>query len=57
MGGEAVNAFRMLLDTSNAIIGAVNLGFYAWGSHDPANLAVGIFCFFAALWNGPRRME
>jgi hypothetical protein len=39
----------MALDT-----GVRYLAFYAWGSHDPANLAVGIWCLFVVLWN-PRR--
>lgn len=48
-----MNELKMLLNVACAIIGAINLGFYAWGSHDPASLAVGIFCLFAALWGSP----
>lgn len=46
---------RATLDTLCVVMGALNLSFFAWGSHDPSNLAVGIFCLFVALWNGPRR--
>ena len=33
-----------------SILGLGNLGFYGWGSHDPASLAVGIGCMFVATW-------
>jgi hypothetical protein len=43
---------KMWLDIACVIVGAFNLGLYAWAPiHDPANLAVGIFCLFAATWN------
>ena len=50
-----MNLFRQLLDIVCVISGSVNLAFYAFGDHAQANLAVGLFCFFAALWNGPRK--
>jgi len=32
-----------------------NLGYYAWGTHEPQNLAVGLFCIFVALFADPRK--
>jgi hypothetical protein len=32
-----------ILAAINALTMMANLGFYAWGSHDPASLAIGIF--------------
>lgn len=47
---------RDAITVITVIIGALNLGFYAWGTpHDPANLAVGIFCLFSVLWVGQWR--
>lgn len=51
-----MSSLRALLTVICAIVGAVNLGFYAWGTHDPASLAVGIFCLFAASWE-PRPLD
>jgi hypothetical protein len=47
---------RRIVELGCAVLGAINLGFYAWGSHDPASLAVGIWCLFAVLWQ-PGRQE
>ena len=33
----------------NWVLCMLNLAFYAWGSHLPSNLAVGIFCGLIAI--------
>jgi hypothetical protein len=35
---------------TNMVLGWGNLLFYAYGSHEPASLAIGIACLFTATW-------
>lgn len=43
-----------VLSMLNTVMGAINLGVYAWGAHEPASLAVGVFCLFVAQYVKPK---
>lgn len=49
-----MNIIRPWLDVICVVAGTANLLMYSFADHQPWSLGIGILCFFAAIWEGPR---